>query len=86
MLRLSARRLGWLLARETASSPWRGTCFDTLREVPTMVRANVDVTDVDDIPHVMTRQRNRNRPLAIGLSVLVFVTFAIVTTVVYLNP
>ena len=51
-----------------------------------MVRANVDVTDVDDIPHVMTRQRNRNRLLAIGVSVLVFVTFAIVTTVVYLNP
>ena len=35
-----------------------------------MVRANVDVTDVDDITHVRTRQRNRNRLLAIRVLVL----------------
>jgi hypothetical protein len=51
-----------------------------------MVRANVDAMDVDDITRMLTRQRNRNRLLAVGVLVLVFATFAIVTTVVHLNP
>jgi len=51
-----------------------------------MSRANVAAMNSEDTIRLLTRQRNRNRILAIGALLLVAVAFGIATTLMYLNP
>jgi hypothetical protein len=51
-----------------------------------MSKANTGTLDSDDTIRLLTRQRNRNRVLAIGMLVLISAAFGVATTFMYLNP
>ncbi len=51
-----------------------------------MSPVNTDAMDSEEAIRFLTRQRNRNRVLAIGALVLIAVAFGIATSLMYATP